>query len=158
MSRVFTKKSFEQDVLKGKNYKVVFGLIYYDDGDLKSLTEVGRRENTHDDFETIYTFLRSKTPAISNIKTWRYIPQYKVVYWWEDFSSDEKDEVEYHLKVRYKTKGPFIHRRMYTMRQYGHGTIEDRIAQFTGHTPDKIGKDTSKYPTFAQWYKFHQGD
>ena len=119
--------------LSDENYPVLFGAIA-EIGD-RIVSVMDERNSTHASVG-IYG---------GEWLAWRYVPMTETLYWWFRPTLEDKKRVKDYIFKKYQFK-------------VLHNAVMDREGMITNHSK-KYSKDYyEKPPSFADWYKAHQGD
>ena len=117
--------------LSDENYPVLFGAIAEIGGRIISVMD--KRNSTHG---------KVGIPR-DGWTTWRYVPLTETLYWWQTPTLDQKQLIKDYIFKRYKFK-------------VLHSVSMDGDGMISNHTRKKY--TYSDPPSFADWYKAHQGD
>ena len=159
-----TEKDYE-NILRGKKRKVIFGItIFEPERDVvDNYSAEGKISNTHNDFSQFKMLFRLYGDH-GSLRSWRYVPDDNVIFWWEKPEPELQENVEYFLKRKYKVKDP-VHKRIYS---YVKDTKQNKLARLLSHGPEfayGVGHPKQTMPSFKDYLKYtqkqyhqHEGD
>lgn len=158
-----TSEQQYERIKKGKPRDAIFGITVYDtqNYNIATHTEKGTTNHAHNDFREFRKLFRELGDYPSLLRSWRYIPEDNIVFWWDNANDDLKQEAEYHLFKKYKVKNP-THKRIHS---YKVDNTSNRLARLLSHGPEfayGMSHPKMELPSFKEYLKYrgykHEGD
>lgn len=85
-----------------------------------------------------------------DVKSWRYIPSTRTMYWWDEYNPLEVESAEYELAKKWDIKDNITHRRM---NEGDYDSSERKLTQAISHGSFLL--KPHQMPSFKEYLRYH---